>query len=42
MANTSSKFSFIGIALGAAALLLAITHFWADPMASQGTAYGWR
>jgi hypothetical protein len=37
MANTSSKFGFIGIAIGATALLLAIIHFWAGPFSPQPT-----
>ena len=35
MEEQGSKFSFIGIAIGAAALLLAIVHFWAGPFSPQ-------
>jgi hypothetical protein len=37
MEKQSSKFSFIGIAIGAVALLLAIVHFWAGPFSPQPT-----
>lgn len=37
MEEQSSKFSFIGIAVGAVALLLAIVHFWAGPFSPQPT-----
>ena len=37
MNEKSSKFGFIGIAIGAAALLLALVHFWAGPFSPQPT-----
>ena len=37
MDKQSSKFSFIGIAIGAIALLLALVHFWAGPFSPQPT-----
>mgnify|MGYP001825974160 CR=1 FL=1 len=37
MEKQSSKFSFVGIAIGAVALLLAIVHFWAGPFSPQPT-----
>lgn len=35
MDKKNSRISFIGITMGAAALLLAITHFWAGPFSPQ-------
>ena len=37
MDETKPTFSFTGIGLGAAALLLAIVHFWAGPFSPQPT-----
>lgn len=35
MKNSTSTVGFIGIAIGAAALLMAIVHFWAGPFSPQ-------
>lgn len=37
MEQKQSKFAAVGIALGAVALLLALTHFWAGPFSPQPT-----
>lgn len=37
MERKQSKFAAVGIALGAIALLLALTHFWAGPFSPQPT-----
>jgi len=37
MEEQGSKISFIGIAIGAMALILAIVHFWAGPFTPQPT-----
>ena len=37
MEEQSANFSFTGIAIGAAALLLAVVHFWAGPFSPQPT-----
>jgi len=37
MAEKSSKLGFIGIVVGAAALLLVLVHFWAGPFSPQPT-----
>ena len=36
-AATSMRFSMVGIALGGAALLLAVVHFWAGPFAPKAS-----
>ncbi|MCP3702192.1 MAG: hypothetical protein GY954_04575 [Alteromonas sp.] len=37
MNQSSTKFGFIGIAIGGIALLLALVHFWAGPFSPQPT-----
>ena len=37
MKNIQNKLGYIGLALGAVALLLALIHFWAGPFSSQPT-----
>jgi len=37
MEESASKIGFIGIAVGAAALLLVLVHFWAGPFSPQPT-----
>jgi len=37
MEESTSKLGFIGIAVGAAALLLVLVHFWAGPFSPQPT-----
>ena len=37
MSQSSTKFGFIGIAIGSIALLLALVHFWAGPFSPQPT-----
>lgn len=37
MESAKSTYSFIGIGLGAAALMLALVHFWAGPFSPQPT-----
>jgi len=37
MAEATSKLGFIGIAVGATALLLVLVHFWAGPFSPQPT-----
>lgn len=37
MEESSSKFGFTGIAIGAIALLFAVVHFWAGPFSPQPT-----
>ncbi len=37
MSQSSTKFGFIGIAIGGIALLLALVHFWAGPFSPQPT-----
>jgi len=37
MSQSSTKFGFIGIAVGGIALLLALVHFWAGPFSPQLT-----
>jgi len=37
MSKSSTKYGFIGIAVGSVALLLALIHFWAGPFSPQPT-----
>lgn len=37
MSQSSTRFGFIGIAIGGIALMLALVHFWAGPFSPQPT-----